>query len=332
MFLSIIVANYNKEHCLEKFFSSLSANDYPYVEIIFIDDCSIDKSVQIAKNYASTVVVNNLNQGPATCRNLAAKQAKGDILVFCDSDITVEPDCFKRIAEHFKTKKISALVGHLSLPPLSDNLLGNFWTIDLWETCYRSGVKTGPINGWSSTLGAVRKDLFHQIGGFNEIYKGADIEDHEFYLRIPENEIIYFDEQIPYHHLYDSHFIVLKKACKRSYQLAFLTFDLDKNPTFGLHRKIGYIISAALVFTCLLIVLYPTKIFFYGLLFLLMFRLFHHRFLFLKAFKHKGILLVFYSFFMGAFVAVMALLGFVMGNLVKRLGLQSAYSRVENGS
>lgn len=79
--LSLISVNYNKESLLTDFFDSIYSNGFSNFELIFIDDCSTDASVEIAENYPCTMVRNERNIGPAASRNIGAKMAKGNVLV-----------------------------------------------------------------------------------------------------------------------------------------------------------------------------------------------------------------------------------------------------------
>ena len=94
--ISVIVPIYNVEDCLSKCLDSLAAQTFTDAEFILIDDGSTDKSSRIADTYAKTdnrfSVHHTANHGLSAARNLGIEKAKGDWLMFVDSDDYVEPD------------------------------------------------------------------------------------------------------------------------------------------------------------------------------------------------------------------------------------------------
>jgi len=89
--ISIITPCYNSESYISSAIESVIAQSYKNWELIIIDDCSSDNSVQIIKNYL--VIDNriqfyttNKNSGVAKARNIAIKYANGDYIAFLDSD------------------------------------------------------------------------------------------------------------------------------------------------------------------------------------------------------------------------------------------------------
>ena len=84
---SIIIPNYNKgkylDDCLKSIFNqSISSDKY---EVIFVDDCSSDNSLEIANKYNVKILHSNrLLAGGA--RNIGIKESKGEYLLFLDSD------------------------------------------------------------------------------------------------------------------------------------------------------------------------------------------------------------------------------------------------------
>ena len=94
--ISVIVPIYNVEVCLSKCLDSLAAQTFTDAEFILIDDGSTDKSGRIADTYAGTdnrfSVYHTANHGLSAVRNLGIEKAKGDWLMFVDSDDYVEPD------------------------------------------------------------------------------------------------------------------------------------------------------------------------------------------------------------------------------------------------
>ena len=90
MKLSIIVPNYNKAETIKKtiksIYSSNKINKY-HVEIIVVDDCSIDDSVLKIKKFPTINLIEfKKNSGAAKARNKGIENSKGKYLLFIDSD------------------------------------------------------------------------------------------------------------------------------------------------------------------------------------------------------------------------------------------------------
>ena len=89
--ISIIIPVYNVEKYISQCLESAINQSLKDIEIIIVDDCGSDKSMDIAKEYAKNdsrikIIKNSQNQGPFTSRNNAVLAANGEYLVFLDSD------------------------------------------------------------------------------------------------------------------------------------------------------------------------------------------------------------------------------------------------------
>ena len=92
--LSIIVPVYNVEQYLSRCVDSLVNQTYHNIEIILVDDGSPDRSGEICDEYAKkdkrVKVIHQSNGGLSDARNTALDIAKGDYLMFVDSDDWIE--------------------------------------------------------------------------------------------------------------------------------------------------------------------------------------------------------------------------------------------------
>lgn len=87
--VSVIMPNYNSEKYVEATVKSVLAQTYKKWELIFVDDCSTDKSLEIVKSFDDErikVFQNEKNSGAAVTRNSAIEKAKGSWISFLDSD------------------------------------------------------------------------------------------------------------------------------------------------------------------------------------------------------------------------------------------------------
>lgn len=93
---SIIIPVYNVEKYIKKCLDSVFNQTYKDYEVIVVNDESMDKSIEIAKKYKINLI-NQKNMGLSEARNNGIKQAKGEYLIFLDSDDYIEKDLLKEI-------------------------------------------------------------------------------------------------------------------------------------------------------------------------------------------------------------------------------------------
>lgn len=89
--VSIITPLYNSSKFLEETINSVKNQTYTNWEMIFVDDCSTDNSVEIVRKHQKKddrfkLYLLDKNSGSGVARNKAIKEAKGDIIAFLDSD------------------------------------------------------------------------------------------------------------------------------------------------------------------------------------------------------------------------------------------------------
>lgn len=103
MIISVIIPVYNSEKYISKCLDSVIAQTYSRWEIICIDDGSTDKSSEIIcdyqKRYENINLIVQSNAGPGVARNEGIKKAKGEYIVFLDSDDYISPNYFKYLVE-----------------------------------------------------------------------------------------------------------------------------------------------------------------------------------------------------------------------------------------
>lgn len=102
--ISVIVPAYNSEMFIGKCIDSVLAQTYSNWELIAVDDGSRDNTFGILKKYAEVDsrirVIHQENQGPGIARNTGIAEAKGNYVVFIDSDDYIEKDYFLLLSNH----------------------------------------------------------------------------------------------------------------------------------------------------------------------------------------------------------------------------------------
>lgn len=98
---SIIIPVYNVEDYIEKCLNSVFDQTFKDYEVIVVNDGTKDKSMDIVKKF-DVKVINQKNQGLSEARNTGVKEAKGEYILFLDSDDFIEKDLLERLNESSK--------------------------------------------------------------------------------------------------------------------------------------------------------------------------------------------------------------------------------------
>lgn len=247
---SIIIPNLNKASNLPSLLDSIFANDMGNdFEVHFLDDLSDDDSVSIASRYPVALYRSPARVGPAALRNRGARLAKGAYLLFVDSDVILFPDTLIHFQKVCRKNEVHFVTGRETLPCAVDNWIGTFRTLQLQELLGGDAAQERIIEGWGSTFGGIRKEAFFHAGGFSEIYRGADIEDHELCARARKHYPMHYDPKLRYRHTYRSAKELLGKQFKRAAQMMQLERGevLSNRSFYQLKFKIGHALSLAIL-------------------------------------------------------------------------------------
>ena len=86
--VSVIITSYNREKYIRQCVESVLSQDYPNLEIIVVDDASVDKSPKILESYGDKIkyIRQEKNRGIGPTLNRGFHNAKGDLLIYLDCD------------------------------------------------------------------------------------------------------------------------------------------------------------------------------------------------------------------------------------------------------
>lgn len=211
MKLSVIVPSYNtpKEYMEVLYRSLLNQAFSGEFEVVIVDDCSTVKNYDMITDPRFRIVFNEKNSGPAFSRNHGAREAKGEILFFTDSDCEVAEGTLQHVADSCrkyecimgntitKTKTwFGKCVAYLGFPGG-----GNIGFHNVWK------VTDGYTDSISSCNLAIKRDLFLKLGGFDTTFPVPGGEDTWFaknmvqkghYIKYQENQVVYHVERGDY--------------------------------------------------------------------------------------------------------------------------------------
>ena len=177
--VSVVIPTHNGAATLAACLESLQASSRPAYEIIVVDDASSDHSAEIAAQQGCRVIRVDENIGAARAKNRGAAAAAGDILFFTDDDVVVARETLEQIAENFGDARVVGVVGLLDAKIPFDDFPSNFK--NLWMRFTYERLPREHIGVFYTSIAAMRRETFQQLGGFDEHYGGASIaEDTEF--------------------------------------------------------------------------------------------------------------------------------------------------------
>ena len=108
--VSIIMPNYNSEKYIKQTICSVLAQTYKNWELLFVDDCSSDSSVELVKTFQDKrirIFYTSKNSGAAVARNIAIKAAQGKWIAFLDSDDLWLPEKLEKQIHYMESNNFS---------------------------------------------------------------------------------------------------------------------------------------------------------------------------------------------------------------------------------
>jgi glycosyltransferase involved in cell wall biosynthesis len=224
----------------------------PCDEIIVVADGESDGSWQYAKQFDIGVIKIDLAGGPARARNIGAQKARGDIFFFVDADVAI-PENAVGIVKAFFTQcpDVSAIMGSYDDSPSEMNFLSQYK--NLFHHFIHQTANVEAATFWTG-CGAIRREAFMAMGGFNEIYRKPSIEDIELGVRLKNaGHRIRIVRELQVKHLkrWDLMSLLRADVLYRAIPWTRLILDQAKVPN-DLNLKTGARISAVLVCSLIL--------------------------------------------------------------------------------
>lgn len=162
--ISIIIPSFNEKDSIPDCLLSLREQSYKPVEIIIVDDGSTDGSDKIAKKLCD-IFLRQDHQGPGIARNRGAKAAKGEILVFVDSDMTFDKNFIKNLIAPILDKNSIGTFSKDEFLLNKDNAWAVCWNINRGAPYDKMHPQNYPDT--QDVFRAILKSEFDKVGGFD---------------------------------------------------------------------------------------------------------------------------------------------------------------------
>lgn len=182
--ISVIIPVYNTEEYLKQCIDSVLNQEEIDVELILLDDGSTDKSVYICQKYSEKYenihFFKGKHGGVSDARNCGIKRAKGDYIMFLDSDDFLQPNVLKKMYDA------------VSLT-YADMVVGNY--------CYQYGKKQKPAEPrLVDNLYTPLQFIHHTCVGGNKLYSASLLKSYK--IRFPKlslgEDLVFFHTYLSY--------------------------------------------------------------------------------------------------------------------------------------
>jgi GT2 family glycosyltransferase len=193
--VSFVVPTFRRPDALATTLAAIARIEFPreQLEVIVVDDgADADTRATVERageQLAEVRYVSQPNRGAARARNLGAREANGDFLIFLDDDIVVEPEHIQRHLSAQRSFERALVNGHWEFSPnvaaqLQSTAFGRFRIgVERWV---KDGIAKAPLGDGRLAPEAVtacnlsvERDLFWSLGGFDEEFPYAGYEDQE---------------------------------------------------------------------------------------------------------------------------------------------------------
>ena len=167
--VTVVVPAYNEAVGIEATVRSVTASDYPRLEVVVVDDGSTDGTAGIVERLAlpNVRVVRQPNSGKATALNTGVAAASHDVLVMVDGDTVFQPDTVRMIVQQLRDPGVGAVAGNTKVGNRR-GLLGRWQHLEYvvgFNLERRMFDLLGCITTVPGAIGAFRRHALTDVGG-----------------------------------------------------------------------------------------------------------------------------------------------------------------------
>ena len=169
--VSCVVPVFNGERYIEEALQSILAQTYRPIEVVVVDDGSVDSTAAIVAAHGDRVVyVHQPNAGPSAASVRGVEAACGELIAFLDAD------------DRWPPGKLASQVAHLAEHPETAAVFGyarNFWVPELQEEALRYSDHriSRPLPAYSRGTMMARRAAFDTVGHFDLQMGHGEVQD-----------------------------------------------------------------------------------------------------------------------------------------------------------
>ncbi len=177
--VSVIIPSYNCEEYIAETINNVLAQDYPYIELLVIDDGSTDKTLNIVQSYGDKLkLISQTNAGVCVARNRGIKESKGEFICLLDHDDYWYPEKISSQIKAFENhKEVGIVFSNFTLWESESG--GNFPHPDSYNRASELDEIDQEYSGWIyhlllldcwvlTSTAMFRSEVFNKCGMFDE--------------------------------------------------------------------------------------------------------------------------------------------------------------------
>ena len=182
---SVIVPVRNGAGIIGRCVEALLGQDWPPedYEIIVVDDGSTDATAEVVARFPQVTLLRQPPGGPAVARNRGIAAARGEFVLFTDADCAPRRDWLRRMVTAVEQRGAAGGKGIYATGQRS--LVARFVQLE-YETKYRRMAREPQIDFVDTYAAIYRREVLLEVGGFDERFPTASVEDQELSFRIAE--------------------------------------------------------------------------------------------------------------------------------------------------
>ncbi|MBI5101314.1 MAG: glycosyltransferase [Nitrospirae bacterium] len=211
--ISVIIPNHNGSRTIGRCLEAVFASKFDAYEVVVVDDCSDDGSLDIIGKFPCRLVKLPARSGASKARNEGARQSRGETLFFIDADCMVHEDTLAKVYNAMDRKENTVIGGTYTPLPGDRDFFSTFQSvfINYFET------KKKEPDYIASHAMAIKRDLFMDQRGFPEIFLPI-IEDVSFSHTLRKAGVrLVMDPDIVVTHIFNFSFIKsIRNAFRKS--------------------------------------------------------------------------------------------------------------------
>ncbi len=209
MFYSVIIPIYNRPEEAKELLDSLNIQSFKNFEIIIVEDGSTLPCKDIVDQYSDLKIEYFFkpNSGPGDSRNFGMAKAKGDFLIFFDSDCIIPPNYFQEVEDFISKNPVDCYgapdAAHESFSNVQKAI--NFAMTSIFTTGGIRGKKNLLDNYQPRSFNmGMRKEVYEDLGGFSDLHPGEDpdlsyrIMNAGYKVKLIENAFVYHKRRIDF--------------------------------------------------------------------------------------------------------------------------------------
>jgi glycosyltransferase involved in cell wall biosynthesis len=213
--ISVVIPSYNKSDTIGKCLDAVFSSEYKHFEVVVVDDCSDDNSLDIIRQYPCELICLEERSGTSVARNRGAEGSTGEVIFFTDADCLLQKDTLSLVNIAISRAGHDTVIGGTYTKlPYDVNFFSIFQSLFVH---YSETKNTGNPDYIAAHAMIMSAGMFKKSGGFPEDFLPI-IEDVEFSHRLKRSGCrLIMDPDIQVQHIFGFSFIKsLKNAFRKT--------------------------------------------------------------------------------------------------------------------